>query len=79
MSINVHYLFCHLNRFPENLGDLSKEQEERFHQRIEVMEGRYQERWDTHMIVDYCWNLQRHRPLASHTRKFYKRRFASLD
>ena len=24
LSIKVHYLFCHLDRFPENFGDLSK-------------------------------------------------------
>ena len=25
MSIKVHYLFGHLDRFPENLGDVSEE------------------------------------------------------
>ena len=34
MSIKVHYLHSHLNHFPENLGDLNEEQEERFHQDI---------------------------------------------
>ena len=34
MSIKVHCIFCHLDTFPENLGDLSKEQGERFHQDI---------------------------------------------
>ena len=79
MSIKVHYLFCHLNKFPENLGDLGKEQEERFHQDIKVTEERYQRRWNTHMKADYCWNLQHHRLLAFHTRKSYKRRFASIN
>ena len=77
MSIKIHYLFSHLDRFPENLGELSEEQGERFHQDIKVMEERYQGRWDTHMMADYCWNLQRHKPFAPHTRKSYKRRFAS--
>ena len=31
MSIKVHYLHSHLKRFPENLGDSSEEQGERFH------------------------------------------------
>lgn len=26
MSIKVHYLFSHLDRFPENLGNMSEEQ-----------------------------------------------------
>ena len=42
MSIKIHYLFSHLDRFPENLGELSEEQGERFHQDIKVMEERYQ-------------------------------------
>ena len=77
MSIKIHYLFSHLDRFPENLGELSEEQGERFHQDIKVMEERYQGRWDTHMMADYCWNFQRHKPFAPHARKSYKRRFAS--
>lgn len=34
MSNKVHYLHSRLDRFPENLGDLSEEQGERFHQDI---------------------------------------------
>jgi hypothetical protein len=30
MSVKVHYLHSHLDRFPENLGDLSEEQEKEF-------------------------------------------------
>ena len=77
MSIKIHYLFSHLDRFPENLGELSEEQGERFHQDIKVMEERYQGRWDTHMMADYCWNLQQHKPFAPHARKSYKRRLVS--
>jgi len=32
MSIKLHYLFSHLGRFPDNLGEVSEEQGERFHQ-----------------------------------------------
>lgn len=32
MSMKVHYLHSHSDRFPENLGDMSEEQGERFHQ-----------------------------------------------
>ena len=42
MSIKVHFLDNHLERFPENLGDFSEEQGERFHQDIKFMEERYQ-------------------------------------
>ena len=54
ISIKVHYRHSHLERFPENLGGLFKEQGERFHQEIKAMEERYQGRRDQHMIADYC-------------------------
>ena len=44
MSIKVHYLHSHLDHFSKNLGDLSEEHGERFHQDIRVMEERYQGR-----------------------------------
>ena len=44
-------------RFPENFGDTSEEQGQRFHQDIKTMEDRYQGRWDIHMMADYWWNL----------------------
>lgn len=48
MSIKVHYFHNHLDKFPENLGNMCEEQSERFHQEITVMEVRYQGRWDRH-------------------------------
>jgi hypothetical protein len=69
MSVKVNYLHSHLDRFPENVGDLSEELGERFHQDIKTMEARYQGRWDAHMIADYCWNLMRGCRGRSHSRK----------
>ena len=54
MSIKMRYLFLHTDRFPENLGSMSDEQGERFHQDIGEMETRYQSRWDAVMMADYC-------------------------
>ena len=34
MSIKLHFLHSHLEHFPENLGDYSEEQGERFHHHI---------------------------------------------
>ena len=79
MSIKVHYLFSHLDRFPENLGDVSEEQGERFHQDIKSMEERYQGRWDTHMMADYCWSLMRNCEQQSHKRKSSKRKFTQIE
>ena len=75
MSIKVHFLHNHLNQFPENLGDVSDEQGERFHQDIKTIEERYQGRWDIKMMADYCWNLKRDVPDSKHSRKSRKRRF----
>ncbi|GBM51334.1 hypothetical protein AVEN_175775-1 [Araneus ventricosus] len=42
MSLKVHFLDSHLDYFPENLGAVSEEQGEIFHQDIKEMERRYQ-------------------------------------
>ena len=75
MSVKLHYLDSHLDKFPENLGDVSDEQGERFHQDIKVMEERYQGKWDCHMMADYCWSIQREEPGKLHARKSIKRSF----
>ena len=54
MSLKIHFLHSHLSFFPENLGAVSDEQGERFHQDIRTMEIRYQGRWDPAMMGDYC-------------------------
>jgi hypothetical protein len=59
MSIKLHYLHSHLDFFRPNLGDVSEEHGERFHQDILAMEKRYQGRWDVAMMGDYIWSLIR--------------------
>ena len=44
MSIKVHFLFSHLDKIPDNLGAVSDEQGERFHQDLMAVEERYQGR-----------------------------------
>ena len=36
MSVKMHYLFSHRDRFPENLGSMSDEQRERGHQDLKI-------------------------------------------
>ena len=47
MSLKIHFLEYHLDFFspPENLGEVSDEHSERFHQDIMGMEKRYQGKW----------------------------------
>jgi len=75
MSLKVHFLHSHLDYFLENLGSVSEEQGERFHQDVKTMERRYQGRWDTHMMADYCWSLKRDMTTTSYSRKSKKRSF----
>jgi len=49
--LKIHFLHSHINKFPENLGNYSEEQGERFHQDIKLMETRYQGRWDENMMT----------------------------
>ena len=51
MSLKVCFLHAHLNYFPQNVGDVSEELGERFHQEIKSM--------DVSMMADYCRWLKR--------------------
>jgi hypothetical protein len=59
MSLKVHCLHSHLDIFPDNMGKISDEHGERFHQEIKFMEKRYHSLWSRNMLADYCWMLKR--------------------
>ena len=75
MSIKVHFLHKHLDRFSANCGNVSDEQGEHFHQDIKEMETRYQGRWDARMMADYCWSIKHDNPTANYLRQSRKRKF----
>jgi len=58
MRLKIHFLKLHLAFFPQNLGEVSDEQGERFHQDIMTMEKWYQGKWTSSMLADYCWSLK---------------------
>ena len=64
MSLKIHFLESHLDFFPENLGEVSDEHGEKFHQDIMTKENRYQGKWTSSMLVEYCWPLKRDVPDA---------------
>ena len=68
-------LHNHLEYFSENLGALSEEQGERFHQDIKIMEKRYQGRSNVHMTADYCWCFMSDEENFKPSRKSKKRKF----
>ena len=62
MSLKIHFLDSHLDFHPSNCGAVSDEHGERFHQDISAMERRYQGKWNSSMLTDYCWNVMRDAP-----------------
>lgn len=69
MSLKLHFLHSHLDFFPENLGAISDEHGERFHQDIASIEKRYIGKWSPNMLADYCWTLIRDTSSLSYKRK----------
>jgi len=69
MSLKIHFLDSHLDFFPDNLGAVTDEHGERFHQDISTLEKRYQGQWSARMLDDYCWKMKRDVPDAKHRRQ----------
>ena len=67
MSLKIHFLHSHLNFFPPNLGAVSDEHGERFHQDITKMESNYQGKWNPGMMGDFGWMLLYDIPEAKYT------------
>jgi len=59
MSIKMHFVLSRLDKFLENIGAISDDQGERFHQGFMITEGCYQGSGSHHMLSDYCWNIKR--------------------
>ena len=77
MSIKMHYLHSHLNLFPPNLGAVSDEQGERFHQDMATIEKRYEGLWNESMMADYVWTQIRedateHKKQISIKKKYFR-------
>ncbi|GBM65653.1 hypothetical protein AVEN_217644-1 [Araneus ventricosus] len=69
MSLKIHFLHSHLEIYPENLGSVSDEHRERFHQDISNMGACYQGKWNPKMLADYFWTLKMDIPQAKHNDK----------
>ena len=75
MSLKIHFLLSHLNFFLPNLGAMSDEHGERFHQDITKMESNYQGKRNPSIMGDFCWMLLRNIPEAKYTRSSKKTHF----
>ena len=74
MSVKVHFLHSHLDYFPENLGAMSEQQGECFHQDIKTMKKQYQGQWNVNMMADYCWCLMKDEKMYEHSQKSKRRK-----
>jgi len=76
VSLKIHFLGSQLDFFfPETLGEVVDEHGDRFHQDTVPMEKRYQGKWTSSMLADYCWTLKRDVPEAKYRRKSYPSTF----
>ena len=57
MSLKIHFIYSELDVFPGKLGSVSDEHGEHFFQDIATIEKRYQGKWSTSSLADYCWSL----------------------
>ena len=80
MSLKIHFLHSHLDFFPANLGAVSDEHGERFHQDIATMEKPYQDNWNPSTLDDYsyCWTLKRDAPDTEYKRKSTSKHFRPI-
>jgi len=69
MSLKIHFLHSHLDFFPANLGAVSDEHGERFHQDISHIERRYNGKWSEAMLADFCWSIRYETPIENMKRK----------
>ncbi|GBM66809.1 hypothetical protein AVEN_21709-1 [Araneus ventricosus] len=69
MSLKIHFLHSHLEFYPENLGSVSDEHGEQFHEDISNMGARYQGKWNPKMLADYFWTFKMDIPQAKHSRQ----------
>ena len=69
MSLKLHFLVSYVDFFPDNIGVVSDEHGECFHQEISAMKKRYQGQWSARMLADYCWILKQDIPDVKHRRK----------
>ena len=75
ISIKVRFLFSDLDKFPDNLGAVSDEPGERFHQDLMAVGECYRGRWDRYILADYCWSIKRDCPGIVYKRKIYNCQF----
>jgi len=68
MSLELLFLYFHLDFFPANMRSVSDEHGKNCHQDISQMEKRYIGKWSPDILADYCWSLIRVIPAGKYKR-----------
>lgn len=75
MSLKIHMLKDHIDCFPENLGEVSDEHGEKFHQEMKWMETNYRRKSIINMLSDYCWSKKEKFDESEYSRQAKKARY----
>ena len=59
VSLEGHFLVCHLDFFPADIGTVSDELVERLHHNISTMRKQYQAMVSPIVLADYYWTFRR--------------------
>ena len=73
----MHFLYSHLEFSPENLGEVSDKQSERFHQDIQAIERKVSKNLKGGYDGCFCWMLYRDDATHAYKRKSYANIFKS--
>lgn len=74
MSPKIHMLHNHVDFFPENLGEVSDEHGEKFHQEISGMDQRYKGKPLVNMLGEYIWFIKRETFSSIYSRQAKRRK-----
>ncbi|XP_039968161.1 uncharacterized protein LOC120779873 [Bactrocera tryoni] len=66
---NIESMLIGFNNIGENLGAVSDEHGERFHQDIKVLEERFKGKAQSLMLAEYVWGLYRNLDTLEHSRQ----------
>ena len=75
MPLKIRFLLSHLDFFPGKMGSFSDEHSGRFQPDIATIEKKYQGKWSTSSLADYCKSLIRDDPIIKHVRSSKGRTF----
>ena len=73
MSSKFHFLHSYLDFSYENMGAVSHEHDERFHQDISQMGKKYSGKWNSNIFADSCLVLIRATPTGEYKRQKKKK------